>query len=69
MSGHGYGPLVEVGVPVRVSVGCVSDVLGELRLHTVELTDHPRELQRPDVRAELAGLLEAAAAELRHPPV
>jgi hypothetical protein len=63
----GHGPPVEVAIPVRLGLGPVSEVVGELQLHTDELTDPPTGLPRPEVRAALAELLEAVAAELRHP--
>lgn len=64
-----HGPPVDVLVPVRLSVGPVSEVIGELALRTVELTDPPSALPRPDTRDALAAFLEATAAEIRHPTV
>lgn len=69
MTREPYGPPVEVAVPVRLAVGPVSEVIGTLNLHTVELTDPPSGLPRPELREALAGFLEAAAAEIRHPTV
>ncbi|MDN5750929.1 MAG: hypothetical protein L0H64_20875 [Pseudonocardia sp.] len=64
-----HGPPLAVTLPVRLSVGGSAEVIGEIDLRTAELDDPPSRLERPDARALLADLLEAAAAELRTPTV